>query len=423
MKKNKIAILLIISLCFYLRASYAQDNSFKISAQYRVRPELRHGYKVLSPDTSAAFFIAQRARLTFDYKKENLKAYISIQDVRTWGDEEQLKDIPGLSVNELWIELSLKNNFSIKIGRQELVYDDQRLLGNVDWNNATRSHDALLLKYTNKEKKINWHTGAAFNQSGEPLFGTDYALNNYKFLAFSWLKKEFAKSSLSATAIVNGVNSTTSVFKNVKANFTFGPLYNYLDKNFKASFGAYYQTGKTENNLLLNAYMINSYAELRNKSLSAGAGLDFLSGNSDKTSPNHSENFSTLYATNHKFYGFMDYFINIPTDTKKRGLIDPYLRLGLTPSKNFKTTLDIHHFYLANENNLEAKKIQKGLGDEFDLTIEYQVSPIINLQGGYSMMFATKNIELIKGGDKSNYNGWTFIMLKVSPTLFNHEIK
>ena len=105
----------------------AQD-AFKIAAQYRVRPEMRHGYKTLSADTSgAAFFITQRARLTFDYKKENLKTYISIQDVRTWGDEEQLKDVPGLSVNELWIELFFKNNFSLKMGRQELVYDDQRL--------------------------------------------------------------------------------------------------------------------------------------------------------------------------------------------------------------------------------------------------------------------------------------------------------
>jgi hypothetical protein len=37
------------------------------------------------------------------------------------------------------------------------------------------------------------------------------------------------------------------------------------------------------------------------------------------------------------------------------------------------------------------------------------------------MMFATRNMELIKGGNKNNYNGWAFIMLKVSPTLFLHE--
>lgn len=99
------------------------------------------------------------------------------------------------------------------------------MLGNVDWNNATRSHDALLLKYTNKKNKVYWHTGASFNQNGEPLFATAYTLNNYKFLAFSWWEKEFTKRSVSATAIVNGLNSVAPDSKKAKASFTFGPLY------------------------------------------------------------------------------------------------------------------------------------------------------------------------------------------------------
>lgn len=405
-------------------AANSQDNYFKISGQYRARPEYRHGYKTLTPDTAtAAFFIAQRARLIFDYKKGNITAYTSIQDIRTWGDEEQLKDIAGLSVNELWVELSLKKNFSLKMGRQELVYDDQRLLGNVDWNNASRSHDALLLKYVNKEKKFYWHTGAAFNQKGEPLFGTNYTLNNYKFLGFSWLKKEFTNSSLSATAILNGANSTVVNSKKTKASFTIGPLYNFQNNNYKAILGAYYQTGKTENNLLLSAYMINAYGEVHNKKIFAGIGVDYLSGNADKTSSGHSASFSTLYATNHKFYGYMDYFTNIPGDTKQNGLIDPYLRIGIIPSKKFKTTLDVHHFYLANKNTSGTNDIQPALGDELDLLFDYQPSPVINFQAGYSMMFATKNMELIKGGNRNNYNGWAFIMLKISPTFFLHELK
>ena len=424
MKRNWLFIIIYMVACLAQVNVNGQDNAFKISAQYRVRPEFRQGYKTLSADTSrAAFFIAQRARLIFDYKKDNLKMYISIQDIRTWGDEEPLKDIPGLSVNELWAELLLKNNFSIKMGRQELVYDDQRLLGNADWNNATRSHDALLLKYTSNNNKMYWHTGAAFNQSGEPLFGTTYTLNNYKFLAFSWWKKEFTKSSLSATAIVNGLNSAIATSKKAKASFTFGPLYNYQNKNFKALLGAYYQTGKTESNLLLSAFMVNSYAELKNQTLFAGIGFDYLSGSSNKTAPNHSQSFSTLYATNHKFYGFMDYFINIPADTKQRGLVDPYIRLGITPYKNFKTTIDVHHFSLANGNSLTINKIQKSLGNEFDMIMEYQPSQAINLQAGYSMMFATKNMELIKGGDSNHYNGWAFVMLKLTPVFLNYETK
>jgi hypothetical protein len=428
MNKNNLKLVsakgLLFALLFIPNISKAQENYFKISGQYRVRPELRHGYKTLASDTSkSAFFIAQRARLIFDFKKDNITAYTSIQDTRTWGDEEQVKDLPGLSVNELWLELAMKKGLSIKAGRQELVYDDQRLLGNGDWGNITRSHDALLLKYTNKQKKFNWHIGGAFNQSGEPLFGTGYQLKNYKFLAFTWLKKEFGNSSLSATAIANGLNATIPSSKKTYTSFTIGPLYNYQSNKFKALLGAYYQTGKTENNLLLDAYMVNAYAEVRSKKIFAGLGLDYLSGNDDETTSNHSHSFSTLYATNHKFYGFMDYFTNIPADTRQRGLVDPYLRIGISPNKKITTTLDVHHFLLANENNLLINKVSKELGNEFDLLMDYKISPFINLQAGYSMMFATKNMELIKSGNKNNYNGWAYIMLKVSPTFLTQELK
>ena len=400
--------------------SFAQDNYFKIAGQYRVRPEFRKGYKTLAADTSkAAFFIAQRARLNFEYKKGNIKAYTSMQDVRTWGDEEQLKDIAGLSVNELWIELGLKDGFSVKMGRQELVYDDHRLLGNLDWANNTRSHDALVVKYTNDQKNFYWHVGGAFNQNGEPLFGTAYSLKNYKYLGYTWIKKEFFPGTyLSATAIVNGLNSVSASSPRSKASFTIGPLFNYQKNKFKGLAGIYYQTGKTDNNLMLTAMMVNLYAGINNKII-AGAGFDYLSGSSYNTPSTKSHSFSTLYATNHKFYGYMDYFINIPADTKQRGLVDPYIRLGVQ-NKKVITTLDVHQFFTAHKYDPD---VTTSLGAEADLTTEYRPSPVINLQAGYSMMFPAKNMEFVKGGNKNNYNGWAFIMLKISPTFFINEIK
>ncbi|MDP2335948.1 MAG: hypothetical protein Q8N05_05780 [Bacteroidota bacterium] len=250
-------------------------------------------------------------------------------------------------------------------------------------------------------------------------------MKNYRYLGFSWLKKELPKlnGSISAIVILNGLNSTDATSKSSKANLTLGPLYNYQHDEWKGILGGYYQMGKTDNNLTLNAYMVNGYGEYRKNKMQAGLGLDLLSGNSDKTQPTKSRNFSTLYATNHKFYGYMDYFLNIPSDTKQRGLVDAYLRMGVNLKKNLVTIMDVHSFSLAHENNSGVNKIKKGLGNELDFLLEYKPSPIINVQMGYSMMFASKNMELIKGGDNNNYNGWAFLMLKVSPTFFSHEFK
>ena len=59
--------------------------------------------------------------------------------------------------------LSKVENFSLKVGRQEIVYDDQRLLGNLDWLQQARRHDAAILKYANKGWTVD--LGAAYNQN------------------------------------------------------------------------------------------------------------------------------------------------------------------------------------------------------------------------------------------------------------------
>ena len=425
MIKKATQLFLMAVYILNITKAIAQENSFKITGQYRARTELRSGYRTLASDSStAAFFTIQRARLVFDYNKDKISSKISIQDSRTWGDEEQRKDLAGLQVNELWVELFLQKGFSIKLGRQEFAYDDHRLLGNLDWGNLTISHDAVLLKYTNEKKKVKWHLGAAFNQSGEPLFGTSYTLKNYKTLGFTWVKKEFKNGqSLSGIVIINGMPSTIAASKKLKATCTFGPLYNYNYKNLKVVVGAYYQRGKTENNLRESAVMINAYAEKKIKKTSIGIGVDYLSGNKDNTINTESKNFNTLYATNHKFYGYMDYFTNIPADSKLRGLLNPYLKFSYAVSKATTFNFDLHKFILANENNTALTKTGKNLGTEADALLELKPSALINLQIGYSMMFATKNMEYIKGGNSNNYNGWAFVMLKISPVFLNHEFK
>lgn len=401
-----------------------QKNYFKIGGQYRARPEYRRGYKVLAADSSkGAFFIAQRARLILDYRKDKVACYASIQDSRTWGDEEQKKDIGGLQANELWFEWALLKGLSVKMGRQELAYDDHRILGNLDWGNLTISHDALLVKFNNDNKGFKWHLGGAYNQSGEPLYEKRYTLKNYKYLGFTWLKKDLPKthSTLSAMAVLNGMASADSLSNRTLASITSGLIYNYKHEAWKAVMGVYYQAGKTSSNLDISAYMLNMYAEYRKNKVFTALGADVLSGDSDNTPANKSENFSTLYATNHKFYGYMDYFLDIPTDTKQRGLMDFYWRVGFTPHKNMAVSLDTHAFSLAQNRNNTAEKTGKYLGTEFDLLFDYRSSDMVSLQAGYSMMFATESMELLKGGNAGTYNGWAYVMVKVSPTLFIHE--
>ena len=94
-----------------------------VSGQVRPRAEYRYGYRTpKGADDKPAFFISQRTRLIFSFQNEKVKLYFSPQDVRVWGAENQLAITPSFGLNQGWGELMLSDKFSVRVGRQELVY-------------------------------------------------------------------------------------------------------------------------------------------------------------------------------------------------------------------------------------------------------------------------------------------------------------
>src|SRR5882762_4910028 len=127
-------------------AMFTAQGQMTLTGQLRTRTELRDGLGNLVPAGSKpAAFTSQRTRLIFGYKWDRLTFGVSIQDVRVWGqDASSISNADGnkLMLHEGWAELMLFNKadttikskgidlMSIKIGRQELSYDDVRLIGN-----------------------------------------------------------------------------------------------------------------------------------------------------------------------------------------------------------------------------------------------------------------------------------------------------
>lgn len=183
-----MSIFLLSSLSLSVRAQLS------LTGELRVRTELRNGYSTLETvGSNPAFLTSQRARLNFHYQSSRVIFHASVQDVRVWGaDASTINNADGarLGVHEAWGELVFANSadssfahspvryFSVRVGRQELVYDDQRLLGNLDWLQQARRHDAIVFKLLNK----GWQAdlGAAFNQNTDAFNynGTTYTPAN-----------------------------------------------------------------------------------------------------------------------------------------------------------------------------------------------------------------------------------------------------
>ena len=238
-----LALFLLFSTCFSSFSAFAQ---LSLDGQLRTRGELRDGYGTLEPlgDKSAAF-ISQRTRLTFNYNSSKLIFHASIQDVRLWGQDASTISIAGgnqFEVHEAWAELILSNKkdtsfkvspldyFAIKMGRQELVYDDERLLGGLDWLQQARRHDAIVFKMIEKGWALD--LGGAFNQNTDAINynGTYYTPANVP-ATIKDSKGNLVNTPAGLIPLINGAGISA---KNGTPAFANPPGTNGLNQDYKA---------------------------------------------------------------------------------------------------------------------------------------------------------------------------------------------
>ena len=412
--------IIFIFLFFIVTQGYSQ---LTVDAQLRPRFEFRHGYKTLFPDNAdPAAFVSQRTRLNFGFKTEKLNIYLSGQDVRVWGDVPQLNaaDENGFSLHQAWAEIQLISDFYLKIGRQEIVYDDQRFFGNVDWAQQSRSHDAAILKFEPKYMKL--HFGAAYNQDGEALTGNVLTKNTYKSFQYVWLHEDWEKLSASFLFLNNGlqyIDETDESKNDTRFSQTAGVHLKANSNKFNFASNLYYQFGKDIADNDLSAYLVSLeaiYSATENLNFALGGELQ--SGN-DFGAPSNGKNkaFNPLYGTNHKFNGFMDYFY-VGNHIDNVGLVDFYGNIKFSFNKKSNLAIGLHKFLAAaeilNENS-------KDLGCEIDLVTSHKLSEFATIQAGYSQFFAQNGIESVKNNFDGNSNNWAWAMLTIDPVLFTWQ--
>ncbi|OCK42570.1 hypothetical protein BA195_10365 [Tenacibaculum soleae] len=410
MKINKI-----LSIILFLVATLTYSQ-LKIDAELRPRAEYRHGFKTLFPDNAnAALFTSQRTRLNFAHSIEKLNFYISIQDVRVWGDVPQLNssDNNGLSLHQAWAEILLDANYSLKLGRQEVIYDDSRIFGNVGWAQQARSHDLALFRY--KKGSFKADLGLAFNQSKENLTETNLTTpNTYKAMQYIWLHKEWSNFSGSFLFLNNGLQSTDGL----KYSQTIGTHLKTKQNNLQLAANLYYQFGYDVNNNDLSAYLLGLEANYKlNDKTTVGLGTELQSGNDYNTAVSKNNAFNPLYGTNHKFNGFMDYFY-VGNHANSVGLLDVYAKANFKLNPKSSLTAFLHSFSAAADINAN---VSKQLGTEIDLVYAYNYTKNIGFKAGYSQMFASEGMEALKGISNNNTNNWGWAMVTINPTLFTSK--
>ena len=344
-------------------------------------------------------------------------------------------------LHEAWAELSLTDTsnkttyLGLKVGRQEISYDDQRLLGNLDWLQQGRRHDAAVLKFQTKLWTV--HTGFAFNQNKENSSSVKYNAtppasyagntnggSNFKSLQYLYARRKLKSGLVSFLFLADhfskyhfdSVNTSVKIWDDgVYNRATTGVYFTNVFNKLAVTASAYYQAGKTFTGQKVGGELLSVNALYAlTKKLTAGAGIDYTSGG--KTSL-QSKAFDPLYGTPHKFWGLMDYFY-AASPFGERGLVDYYLKSRFKASSSVMINADLHRFKSASEVIANNVKLSKSLGTELDITATYTLTPIIGFEAGYAHFFATSTLtsSAVKNVPNARLaSNWVYLSINVTP--------
>ena len=429
---KKILVMTVFGLLLGNQA-FAQ---FSLSGEVRPRMEYLHGYSTLTDkDSDPAGFASQRTRINFNYSNERVKMGVSVQDVFLWGSQPQLfKTSNTLSVHQAWGQYFFTPSLSLKLGRQELSYDDERIFGASNWDQQGRSHDVALLRY---EGMLRIDVGAAFNQDRQHLNGAYYRLNNYKMMQFVWLNTDIVDNlNLSLLFLNNGYQREKDMLnegnvdnadekKNTIFNQTLGGRIVATPGNFNIHAAGYYTMGNDMEDREISAYYIGLGVDYNlQKDWTFTLGWEHLSGTDQKDMMENpdtytNKSFNPFYGTSHKFNGFMDYFNANGNWANSVGLNDIFTGFQYS-KKNFEISLTGHAFLTAadviKDGNVD-EKMESYLGVEADLTLAYKLSKTSNVVVGYSQMIGSETLQAMKGGNKDACNNWAYVMFTFKPVF------
>ncbi len=400
-------VLLLLSLTLLMSGlTFAGDGDWmKLSLQIRHRFEMNG--KDFNSDTSLNNYNLMRTRLGLAFKPmKNAMAFVQVQDSRFWGEElSTLGDgsADNFDLHQAYFKINklFGANIALKMGRMEVIYGPQRLIGAVGWHNIGRSFDGVILTFFGEKFKLD-----LFNlKEIERLEFGDEGDKNVIGLYGDF--KIFKGETFQAFLIWQKLDPTDDL-----SRFTGGIYAKGESSGFRHELELAFQGGKIAG-MDVSAFMaaLNfGYTFSGSIKPDLAFGFDYLSGD-DNGADGKFKVFDTLYATNHKYYGFMDYFLNIPLNTFGLGIMDIHATLSIKPTAKSSLALKYHNFQAAKDAVLMNGSTGKSFGSEFDLTFTLKYNKHLSFVAGASYFSPGAIFKERRGEDGST---WFYLM-----TIFN----
>lgn len=380
-------------------------------------------------DNDNSYFLT-KLRLRVGYTHEWFNVLVEGRNSTSTGDDRNPNpesDGP-IDLHQAYVFVGNHKEFplSLKAGRQELIYGEERLIGAFAWNNIGRVFDAGKVRWQNQFFAADFFSGRVvipddnnFNMSNEyDWFSGVYASS--KLIPKQTTELYFLSRNTSADSPTLAGKGSPTLLNGPSARdiYTLG----LRMKSNPGAFGNWDyglelmgQLGHFNDPLIAVASRRSLEHEAWAAVLQGGytwtelsmtprLGLEYCfgSGDSDPLDDKH-QTFENLFPTNHKFYGYMD-FISL------QNIHDIRLSYTMKPLPQLSVAAEAHAFWLADTSDsfynvagarrgtlTSNKGNGKGyginptygsyVGSEIDLIAGYAITKFATLEAGYCHFF------------------------------------
>lgn len=380
-------------------------QALRITGEIRIRQEFQDRvYRPADADGDESFeFAHMRTRLRFDVDVlDNLGVVIELQDIRIFGDElSTIGDSEGVDLKRGMIVFRQVGGrpITVEAGRFVMYYGDHRLIGHLEWFDQGRTYDGLRVRIAPEGGFLDFFAvrvretvgpGGLIVPDDDQWFAGAYG-GTERLEAYALV---FGDGR--AAAGETGVDDTLFVTLGLRAH---GKRDGW-DYTAEVAF----QTGDVHGDDLsgfafavVGGYTFEDLAWRPR----VGVEVDFATGDEDPTD-GETEQFQTLFPTNHLHYGYMDL-------VGWSNVLDLRVNVTLRPRERWTITIDFHHLRRPEETgawvNAGGAVIRPGLagsdghlGDEVDLTVVWKPNDPLSFLLGYSIFVPGGFVEET-GGD------------------------
>lgn len=393
-------------------------------------------------DNDNSYFLL-REKIHAGYKHDWVSIFLEGRDSSTTGDDRDPNpEADQFDLHQAFAVIGNSEQFplSLKLGRQEMSYAEERFIGVSDWHNLSRVFDAAKLRFESAHGWIDGFIGRVVI----PHDGSFNEVNDYDWFSGVYAstktlipKQETQLYVLSRNVSADSASTTRSSGGGAASRdvYTVGMRLKSLPGHFNGwdygaeiagQFGSVDQGGSRLDHEALALDVVGGYTWTEASGVPRlGMEYTYGSGDSDPTDNQH-ETFDLLFGTNHKLYGLMD-LVGL------RNIHNPSVSFSIKPMKNLSLKADYLLFWLAETSdsfypegggarNRNGYGINPGLsgfvGSELDMVANYAFKPWLSFQAGYGHFFAGDYIRQSVGRVPANGGStdadWVYLQTTVS---------